>query len=123
MPADDRFGLDDYQCILPARPSRPQYRPEEPIQRAQRRPGPPPLQHSHLLAKGEDFDSDVSAALEEDASGGNQSEEKWQHGLLGFNMTLRPRRPRGPLDRTPLNSLWWGYGNTQVTTFPRKSCQ
>src|SRR5215469_2476486 len=82
MPADDRFGLDDYQRILPARPTRPQYRPEEPIQRAQRRPGPSPLQDSHLLAKGEDFDSDVSAALEKDASGGNQAEDKWQHGLL-----------------------------------------
>jgi hypothetical protein len=34
------------------------------------------------LAKGEDFDSDVSAALEKDASGGNQVEDKWQHGLL-----------------------------------------
>ena len=82
MPADDRFGLDDYQRILPARPSRPQDRPEEPIQRAQRRPGPPPLQDSHLLAKGEDFDSHISAALERDASGGNQGEDKWQHGLL-----------------------------------------
>src|SRR5215831_11770831 len=82
MPADDRFGLDDYQRILPVRPSRPQDRPEEPIQRAQRPPGPPPLQNSHLLAKGEDFDSDVSAALEKDASGGNQAEDKWQHGLL-----------------------------------------
>ena len=72
MPTDDRFGLDNYQRIFPARPSRPQHRPEEPIQRAQRRPGPFPLQDSHLLTKGEDFDSDVSAALEEDAGGGNQ---------------------------------------------------
>src|SRR5215469_6166320 len=45
------------------------------------------LQDSHLLAKGEDFDRHVSAALEEDASGGNQGEDEWQHGLLGFNMT------------------------------------
>jgi hypothetical protein len=34
-----------------------------------------------LLAKREDFDSDVSAAVEEDASGGNQGEYEWQHGL------------------------------------------
>jgi hypothetical protein len=33
-----------------------------------------------LLAKGEDFDSDVRAALEEDAGGGNQGEDKRQHG-------------------------------------------
>jgi len=34
------------------------------------------------LAKGEDFDSDVSPALEEHAGGGNQGEGEWQHGLL-----------------------------------------
>jgi hypothetical protein len=34
-----------------------------------------------LLAKREDFDSDVSAAVEEDASGSNQGEYEWQHGL------------------------------------------
>jgi hypothetical protein len=81
MPTDDRFGLDDYQRILPARPSRSQDRPEESIQRAQRRPGPSPLQDGYLLAKREDFDSDVSAAVEEDASGSNQGEYEWQHGL------------------------------------------
>jgi hypothetical protein len=32
------------------------------------RPRPFPLQDGHLLAKGEDFDSDVRAALEEDAA-------------------------------------------------------
>jgi hypothetical protein len=31
------------------------------------------------LAKGEDLDSDVRAALEEDAGGGNQGKDKWQH--------------------------------------------
>jgi hypothetical protein len=71
MPIDDRFGLDDYQRILPARPGGPQDRPEQPIQRAQRRPGPSPLQDGHLLAKSEDFDNSVSAALQEDAGGGN----------------------------------------------------
>jgi hypothetical protein len=29
-----------------------------------------------LLAKGEDFDSDIRTALEEDAGGGNQGEDK-----------------------------------------------
>jgi hypothetical protein len=82
LQTDDRFRLDNYQRILPARPSHPQDRPEEPIQRAQRRPGLFPLQDSHLLAKREDFDSDVSAALEKDAGGGNQGEDEWQHGLL-----------------------------------------
>jgi hypothetical protein len=35
-----------------------------------------------LLAKGEDLDSDVSAALEKDAGDGNQGEHEWQHGFL-----------------------------------------
>jgi hypothetical protein len=33
-----------------------------------------------LLAKGEDFDSQVRAALKEDAGGGNHGEEEWHHG-------------------------------------------
>ena len=81
MPSDDRFRFDDHQRILPARPTCPQDGPEQPIQSAQQRPGPFPLQDKHLLAKGEDFDSDISATLEEDAGGGNQGEEEWQHGL------------------------------------------
>jgi hypothetical protein len=45
-----------------------QDRPEQPIQRAQGRPGASPLQDGDLLAKGEDFESKFSAALEEDAA-------------------------------------------------------
>jgi len=40
-----------------------------------------------LLTKGEDFNSDLSTGLEEDAGGGNQGEDEWQHGLPVFNMT------------------------------------
>jgi hypothetical protein len=35
-----------------------------------------------LLTKGEDFESNVSAALQENPSGGNQGKNEWQHGLL-----------------------------------------
>jgi hypothetical protein len=35
-----------------------------------------------LLAQREDFDSDVSAALEKDAGSGHQGEDGWKHGLL-----------------------------------------
>jgi hypothetical protein len=35
-----------------------------------------------LLAKREDFDSDISPFLEEDPGSGNQGEDEWQHGLL-----------------------------------------
>ena len=86
MPTHDRFRLDDYQRILPARPNRPQDGPEQAIHRAQGRPGPFPLQHGHLLAKREDFDSDISTALEKDAGSGDQGEDEWQHGFTRFNM-------------------------------------
>jgi hypothetical protein len=82
LPGDDRLRLYDQQRIRPPGPSLSQERPEEPINRAQWRPGPPPLQDSHLLAKGEDFESNVSSALQEDASGSNQGKDQWQHGLL-----------------------------------------
>jgi len=46
----------------------------------QLRPRPFALQDGELLAKGENFNSNVSTALEEDACGGNQGEDEWQHG-------------------------------------------
>jgi hypothetical protein len=48
----------------------------------QRRSGPPAFQHRHLLAKGENFHSDVRAAMEKDSDGGDQGEDEWQHGLV-----------------------------------------
>ena len=56
MPTDDRFRFDNEEHILPARPGRPQDCPEEPIQKAQLRPRPFPLQNGYLLAKGEDLE-------------------------------------------------------------------
>jgi hypothetical protein len=84
MPTDDCFGLDDYQRILlassetksPAGPSR--TGDLKGITAA----WPFPLQHSHLLTKREDFDSDISTAPEEDAGSGNEGEDEWQVGLL-----------------------------------------
>ena len=76
MPTHDSFGLDDDQRIAPARPGCSQDDPEQPIKRAQWRSGPFSLQDGHLLAKREDFDSDISTALEEDAGRGNQGQKK-----------------------------------------------
>jgi hypothetical protein len=75
MPTYYRFGLDDYQRVAPAGPSRSQNRPEEPIERAQRRSRPFPLQYGELVAECDDFDSNVRACLERDANCGNQGEE------------------------------------------------
>src|SRR5215471_11674702 len=52
VPGDDRLRLSDQQRICPPRPSLSQEHPEEPINRAQRRPGPPPLQDSHSADEG-----------------------------------------------------------------------
>ena len=82
MPTHDSLRLDHDQRIHPARPTRPQDSPEQAIYRAQRRLGPFPLQHGHLLSKREDFDSDISTALEEDAGSGNQGESGCKDGLL-----------------------------------------
>ena len=82
MPADDRFRLDDDQRILPARPSRPQDRPRTGDLKGITAAWAVSLQHSHLLTKREDFDSDISTALEEDAGSGNQGEGGCKHGLL-----------------------------------------
>jgi hypothetical protein len=35
-----------------------------------------------LLAKREDFDSDISTALKEDGGSGNEGEDEWQHYLF-----------------------------------------
>jgi hypothetical protein len=68
MPTHYRFGFDDYQRVPPARPRPSQDRPEEPIEGPQRRSWPFPLQDGDLLAKREDFDSDIGSGLEEDTS-------------------------------------------------------
>jgi len=44
-------------------------------------------QDGHLPTEGQDFDSDISAGLEEDAGGCDQGEGAWQHGFTRFNMT------------------------------------
>ena len=81
MPADDRFGFDDHQHILPACPRLPQDGPEQPVQRAERRPGPPPLQDRDLLAQREDLQRGIVAAPEVGANGDEDCEHERDHGL------------------------------------------
>src|SRR5690242_10382995 len=70
MPTHYRFGLDDYQRVAPAGPRCTQDRPEEPIERAQRRSWPFPLQDGELLAECDDLDSKLSTCLEVDTNRG-----------------------------------------------------
>jgi hypothetical protein len=80
MPTNYRFGLDDYQREAPARPDCSQHRPEEPIERTQRRSRPFPLQDGKLVTECDDFDSKVSTCLEEDTNRGTHGEENRNHG-------------------------------------------
>jgi len=94
MPTHYRFGFDDYQRIAPARPARSQDHPEKPIERPQWRSWPFPLQHCDLLPKREDFDSNISTALEEDTGRGNQGQENRNHGIIIYHSTQHGGRPR-----------------------------
>ncbi len=91
MPTHDRFGLDDQYRIAPARPRCSQERPEKSIERAQWRSWPSPFQDGQLLSKGEDFESDISMGLEEDAGRADQGEEK-RNGLTTMIAHHRGRR-------------------------------
>jgi hypothetical protein len=63
-----------------------------------------------LLAKGEDFESDISTGLEEDAGGANQGEEKRNHGIIVHDRARRPPRVTQALDFTMRSR----FGNRQV---------
>ena len=65
-----------------------------------------------MLAKGEDFDSNISAALEEDAGGTNQGKDEWQHGLV-LTWTQRCGRT-APQDSNAVEiRAASSFGNTQ----------
>src|SRR5690349_6892009 len=91
MPTYYRFGLDDYQRVAPAGPRCAQDRPEEPIERAQRRSRPFPLHDGELVAERDDFDSNVSTCLEEDPNRGGERDENRNHGITAI--IARPARP------------------------------
>ena len=69
----DVSGFTDDEDILPASPHLPQDGPEERIQSAQGRPGPPPFEDGHLLAEGEYFERRVGAAAQDRAAARNAS--------------------------------------------------
>jgi hypothetical protein len=90
MPTYYRFGLD----VLPARrvggTRCAQGCPEEPIERAQRRSGPFPLQDGELAADCDEFDSNFSTCSEEDPNRGEQRDENRNHATSAI--IARPAR-------------------------------
>ena len=103
MPADDRLRLDDQKHISPAGPGVSQNRPEQAVQKVQRRPGPFPFEDAQLLAKRQDFQRHVGAAAEEGAGRSKQCEHEGKHGFTCFNMPERDPRGRRFGQRKSLN--------------------
>lgn len=65
MPADDRFGLNDDERLLPARPESAKGDPKQPIRHCHARPRTPMCQHGKLLAQGQILKNQTSAGSEE----------------------------------------------------------
>ena len=85
MPADDSFGLDDDEYLGLARPDAMQGNPKQPVERVQRRPRPFPLENSHLLSQGKNFQGGVAATSEEDTNGLKERGDENRHGISGFS--------------------------------------
>ena len=81
VPSDDCLRLHDDQYVSPSRPQALQSRPEKPIERAQEWPRPFSLEDRDLLSEGENFKGGVASTAEEDAGGGKESENVFDHEL------------------------------------------
>ena len=83
MPSDHGLGFDDDQDVVPGRPEPAERYPKQPILDAQPRARILSLQYAELLAKGQDLEAEAVTGTEEGAEGGEETQEKWNHGL-GF---------------------------------------
>ncbi len=73
VPADYGIGFHHDENVGPTRPDSPQADPEQPVQAMQSRSRPFPLEDGELLPQGEDLQSSVPPAAEEDSQGGEGS--------------------------------------------------
>ena len=65
MPADDGFGRDDDEGLLPSRPDPPSDYPEELIEEAEARARMSTLQRDELLTQSEILDKETSPPAQE----------------------------------------------------------
>ncbi len=83
MPGRHSLGFDDDQNVVRCRPEPAEKYPRQPILDAQPRARRLSLEYAKLLAKRQDFKSEAVAGTKEGAQGGEESQDKWNHGL-GF---------------------------------------
>ena len=81
VPADDGLGFHDDEDLAPAAPATPECRPEESVQGVHRWPRPFAFEDSDLLSQGKELEGRVASTTEEDADGGEKSENEFGHEI------------------------------------------
>ena len=81
VPSDDCLRLHDDQYVSPSKPQALQSRPEKPVERVQRWPRPFSLENRDLLSESKNFKCGVASTAEEDAGGGQEYENVFDHEL------------------------------------------
>jgi hypothetical protein len=80
MPAEDGFGLDDDERLLPVRPGSRQNQPEDSVRLPKPRAPVAPIQNRELLREGEILESQFRPKLECSRNQGKQSQNCRYHG-------------------------------------------
>jgi hypothetical protein len=80
VPADDGFGRDDDEVLLPSRPDPSSDYPEELIEEAEARTRMSTFQHSELLPEHEILQNKIPAATEKANQGSDPEEMQTEHG-------------------------------------------
>ena len=70
MPADYRFWFHDNENLAPVRPEAPKRGPEQSVEGTKRRTRALSFENSDLLTKGENLQSRIGSAAEENTNGG-----------------------------------------------------
>ncbi len=83
MPGGNGLWFDDDQDVAPCRPEPAEQYPKQPILDVQPRARILSLEDAYLPAKGQDLQAEAIARTKEGAQGGEERQEKWNHGL-GF---------------------------------------
>ena len=81
VPCDDCLRLHDEQYVSPSRPQALKSRPEKPLEGVQGWPRPFSLENRDLQSEGENFKGGVASIAEEDACGGEERENVFDHEL------------------------------------------
>jgi hypothetical protein len=96
----------DDQDTPPNSPEAAHSSPEEAVEGVQRRTRPPAFQDRDLLSKGTDFESRVTATVEEDVDGGEDGEHEFEHEfLLKHGVTRHSQADRAEKQAAILKTL------------------